>query len=86
MNLTCATSYCYPPANVTWYMSSTDISPSQSLLNTTKDEDSDLMKTTSTLQRKVMAIDDGKWVYCSASNIPGRSVNSTFPKVTVECK
>uniref|UniRef100_K1Q702 Uncharacterized protein n=1 Tax=Magallana gigas TaxID=29159 RepID=K1Q702_MAGGI len=40
INITCTTSYCYPPAYVTWYMSSTDIT---SLSTATKDETEDFI-------------------------------------------
>lgn len=83
MNLTCITSYCNPPANITWYMSSTDIT-SQST-NTT-DVSNNLVKTTSQLLSQVVKTDNGKQVYCTASNILGRSVQSIMHTVIVWCR
>lgn len=83
MNLTCTTSYCNPPANITWYMSSTDIT-SQST-NTT-DVSNNLVKTTSQLLSQVVKTDNGKQVYCTASNILGRSVQSMMHTVIVWCR
>lgn len=72
-NLTCTTSYCYPLANITWYKSMTDIT-SQSTYTT--DVFDSLVKTTSQLMIRAVKLDNEKRVYCTASNIPGQSVQS----------
>lgn len=82
INLTCITSYCDPPANITWYKSSTDIT---SQATVTIDTSNGLVRTTSSLQTLVFKMDNGKQVYCTASNIPGRSEISTVLSVVVWC-
>lgn len=82
INLTCTTSYCNPPANISWYKSSTDIT-SQS--TSTRDESGGLVRTASSLQTLVFKMDNEKQVYCAVSNIPGRSVISTVLSVAVWC-
>lgn len=84
VNLTCITSYCDPPANITWYKSTTDIhvtSQSTYIMNMSDG----LVRTTSSLQTQVVKMDVGKQVYCTASNIPGRSINSTVLTVDLWC-
>lgn len=83
MNLTCTTSYCSPPANITWYMSSTDIT-SQSTYTT--DALDSLVKTTSQLMIRAVKLDNENQVYCIASNIPAQSVQSTVHTMTVWCR
>uniref|UniRef100_A0A8W8NFL9 Hemicentin-1 n=1 Tax=Magallana gigas TaxID=29159 RepID=A0A8W8NFL9_MAGGI len=80
INLTCTTSYCNPPANISWYKSSTDIT-SQS--TSTRDKSGGLVRTASSLQTLVFKMDNEKQVYCAVSNIPGRSVISTVLSVAV---
>lgn len=82
INLTCKTSYCNPPANITWYKSSTDIT---SQATVTRDTSDGLVRTTSSLQTLVFKMDNGKQVYCTASNIPGSSVISTVLSLVVLC-
>lgn len=81
-NITCTTSYCYPPAYVTWYMSSTDIT---SLSTATKDETEDFVRTVSSLSINLGKSDNGKHVFCSARNILDQSVTSMMNTVTVLC-
>lgn len=83
MNLTCTTSYCLPPATITWYLSPTD--NINSAINTS-DSLNGLVKTKSFLQKSVDKSDNGKRVYCTANNIPGRIVNSSVHEVVVWCK
>lgn len=82
INLTCITSYCNPPANITWYKSSTDIT---SQATVTIDTSDGLVSTTSSLQTLVFKMDNGKQVYCTASNIPSSSVIFTVLSVVVLC-
>lgn len=82
INLTCKTSYCNPPANITWYKSSTDIT---SQATVTIDTSDGLVRTTSSLQTLVFKMDNRKQVYCTASNIPGSSVISTVLSLVVLC-
>lgn len=83
MNLTCATSYCYPPANITWYLSSVDIT-SQSL--SAVENTGGLLRTVSSLLYEVVKEDSGKQVYCRASNSLGEHVISSVETVNVFCK
>lgn len=83
MNLTCTTSYCLPPATITWHMSSTDnINSSMNMSNSLNG----LRKTNSYLQKSVNKSDNGKSVYCTASNIPGQSAKSLVHEVVAWCK
>lgn len=83
MNLSCTTSYCLPPAIITWHLSSTENMNSTIV---TYNESNDLVKTTSLLQKRVDKSDNGKLVFCTASNIPGRHVNSSVHTVIAWCK
>ena len=83
MNLTCTTSYCNPPANITWYLSSVDIT-SQSL--SAIEKSGGLFRTVSSLLREVVKEDNGKQVYCRASNTLGEHVISSVQTVNVLCK
>lgn len=83
MNLTCRTSHCNPPANITWYLSLTDITSYSSYEWNKVDG---LFSTTSLLLMRVDKFHTRKHIYCTARNIPGRTVNSTFPIVNVLCK
>lgn len=83
MDLNCTTSLCDPQANITWYKESKNITNNSTYL--TFKEDS-LVKTTSELQILVSKKDNGQHIYCAASNIPGRSINSTVHTLVVLCK
>lgn len=80
MYITCTTSYCYPPANITWNRSSTNIA------NQFEFTSNDLVRTSSVFSINASKSDNGKQVYCTASNISGKRVNSTVNIVTVSCK
>lgn len=82
-NLTCTTSYCNPPADITWYKSSTDIT-SQSTYTRVALNGS--VKTTSQLLNRVVKADNGQDVFCTASNTPSLSVKSMVYTLTVLCK
>lgn len=84
MNLTCKTSLCNPPANITWYLSSTDITNHSSI--TTTDNVGGLFSKESSLLMRIDKLDNEKLVYCTARNVPGRTINSTFYVVNVLCK
>ncbi|XP_078319162.1 cell adhesion molecule Dscam1-like [Crassostrea virginica] len=80
MNLTCATSYCYPPANITWYMSSDDVThQSTSTLNSVDG----LAETISMFISTVGKENTGKRVYCTASNTPNKTVISNIGTLNV---
>lgn len=83
INLTCTTSYCNPPANITWYKSTTDIT-SQSTF--TRIALNGSVKTTSQLLSRVVKTDNGQDVFCIASNTPSLSVKSMVYTLTVLCK
>uniref|UniRef100_A0A8W8NKS0 Uncharacterized protein n=1 Tax=Magallana gigas TaxID=29159 RepID=A0A8W8NKS0_MAGGI len=80
INLTCTTSYCNPPADITWYKSSTDIT-SQSTYTRVALNGS--VKTTSQLLNRVVKTDNGQDVFCTASNTPSLSVKSMVYTLTV---
>lgn len=84
VNITCTTSYCYPPANITWFISSTDITNQSNVATVLHDG---LMRTISALSIYAVKSDNGKQVYCTAGNNPGQRVllNSTVNVVTVLC-
>lgn len=82
INMTCTTSYCNPPANITWYMSSTDFTSQSNSATVTYDG---LVRTMSALSINASKSDNGKQVFCTVGNIPGQRVNSTVNVVTVLC-
>lgn len=84
MYINCTTSYCYPPANIAWYMSSTNFTNQLTL--TENNTSNGLVRTLSALSINASKSDNGKQVYCTASNISGRRINSTVNMVTVLCK
>ena len=83
MNLTCTTSASNPQANITWYKSSVDIT-SQSTFSTQRE--GGLTRTISSLQGRVVKEDNGKQLYCSASNTPNKTVTSIVQTLNVMCK
>lgn len=84
INLICITSYCNPPAYITWYKSRTDMHVTSQSTSSRNMSDG-LVRTTSSLQTQVVKMDNGKHVYCTASNIPGRSINSIVLTLAVLC-
>lgn len=83
MYINCTTSYCYPPANITWYMTATNFTNQFTL---TKNTSNGLVRTLSGLSINASKSDNGKQVYCTASNISGKRINSTVNMLTVLCK
>ena len=83
INLTCTTSYCIPPANITWYKSAGDIT---SLSSSTLVNSGDLVQTISSVQSIVVKGDNGKRVFFKASNMRGKDVTSFMNTVNVMCK
>lgn len=83
INLTCTASYCNPPADITWYKSTTDIT-SQSTYTRVALNGS--VKTTSQLLSRVFKTDNEQDVFCTASNTPSLSVKSMVYTLTVLCK
>nr|XP_022287372.1 nephrin-like isoform X2 [Crassostrea virginica] len=80
MNLTCTTSASNPQANITWYMSTVDIT-SQS--TSTTEEVGGLARTISSLQSIVGKEDNGKQINCRASNTPNQAVTSNVQSINV---
>ncbi|XP_052720144.1 carcinoembryonic antigen-related cell adhesion molecule 5-like isoform X4 [Crassostrea angulata] len=80
MIITCETSYCNPPAEITWYMSTVNITNQKNGQTNLYDG---LVRTMSTLSINAVKSDNGKHVYCTASNNPGERVNSTVNVLTV---
>lgn len=81
MNITCTTPYCYPPADITWYINFEYV-PSRYIY---RNPYNGLVRTISTLSTTVNKSDNGNEVYCTARNIPYRGVNSTMYTMTVLC-
>ena len=83
MNLTCATSYSNPAANITWIKSTEDITDQSSQ---TTDSSVGLVRTVSLLLITVVKEDNGKQVFCRASNTQDKSVSSTVNILNIMCK
>lgn len=84
MYLTCQTSNCHPPAIVTWYNDNIEIS--DHTIVTVDTNQLFLSRMKSKLQYTVMPQDNGKNIYCIASNIQGERVVSEKITVDVRCK
>lgn len=84
MYLTCQTSYCHPPATVTWYNENTKISDHTIITYDTNQYF--LSRTTSKFLYYVMAQDNGQKMNCIASNIQGERVVSNKITLDVRCK
>lgn len=84
MYLTCQTSYCQPPATVTWYIANREISDHKILTYDTNQYFHS--RTTSKLQYTAMPRDNGQNMYCFANNIKGESVVSDKITLDVRCK
>lgn len=74
MNLTCTTSESNPAANITWFMSTVDITNQSTFTIEQRDR---LSKTISSLQKIAVKKDNGKTVYCKANNTLNKYVTST---------
>lgn len=83
MNITCATSYCNPPANITWYLSSEDVTDQSTFTINRVDG---LAETVSLLLSKIGKADNGKQVHCVASNTPDKTVTSYKSTLNILCK
>lgn len=71
-NITCLTSDCRPPANITWYKENSELT---NQITSTKQNGSNLMlKTVSLQQYTGVTGDNGQQVYCRASNFEGKHV------------
>ncbi|XP_061164375.1 nectin-1-like [Saccostrea echinata] len=74
ITLTCRTDYCNPPAKITWYKATSDVT---SQATSTEDiNQEDLVRTTSVLRFTSVVGDNGQQVHCIASNAQGHSVES----------
>ena len=82
-NITCVTSYSYPPANITWYMSSLVIT-SQSTSRT--QNKAGFVRTVSSLISEAGKNDNERHVYCKANNTLSTSVTSRVHTLIVMCK
>lgn len=83
IDLTCKTSECFPPANITWYTSS--IIKTNVTNSITYGLDG-LATTISFLQSIVKEEDNLKQVYCNASNIHGEIIRSTIHTTNINYK
>ena len=83
MSLTCTTSASYPQANITWYMSSMDITNDATLMSK---DGGGLTRTISLLQSRVVKEDNRRRVYCIASNTPNMTVTSNIQSLNVLCE
>ena len=82
MNLTCATSYCKPPAYITWYKSSEDVTNQSKY---TIDRVDGLAETVSLLLITVGKKDTDKQIFCRASNTSDKTVTSIISTLQVLC-
>lgn len=82
INITCTTPYCYPPADITWYINFENM-PSKDIYRYTYK--GGLVRTISTLSTTFNKSDNGNEMYCTARNLPYQGVNSTVYTVTVMC-
>lgn len=83
MNLTCETSYCNPPANITWYKSLNDITNQSTSKTYIVDG---LTKTVSVLLSPVVKADNRNQIYCIANNTRNTKVSSSIRTLDVTCK
>lgn len=74
MRMTCVSEYCYPPANIVWYIESEEISEH---ITNVSNENNGLFQTTSTLLYTGLKDDHRKPVYCKASNLQNVEVESS---------
>ncbi|XP_048773500.2 uncharacterized protein LOC125678831 isoform X6 [Ostrea edulis] len=81
VTLTCQTDFCNPPANITWYKASSDITSQAT--STTETKNGYLVRTTSVLPYTGVAEDNDQEVHCAASNIPEQDVESMRYKLNV---
>lgn len=84
MRLTCVSEYCYPSAHITWYIGSDVVS--ESIIDNVSSGNDGLFQTTSTLQYTGVEADNGKPVYCKASNLHNITVESSRKYLDVICK
>ncbi|XP_062618156.1 cell adhesion molecule 2-like, partial [Saccostrea cucullata] len=82
ITLACQTDYCNPPAKITWYEASSDVTSQATPTEDTNQED--LVRTTSVLQFTGVVGENGQQVYCVASNTQGHSVESN--RYTIDVK
>lgn len=82
INITCTTPYCYPPADITWYINFENM-PSKDIYRYTYK--GGLVRTISTLSTTFNKSDNGNEMYCTARTLPYQGVNSTVYTVTVMC-
>nr|XP_022290407.1 cell adhesion molecule 1-like [Crassostrea virginica] len=83
MNLTCETSYCNPPANITWYKSLNDITNQSTSKTYIVDG---LTKTVSVLLSPVVKADNRNQIYCIANNTRNTEVSSSIRTLDVTYK
>ena len=83
INLSCMTSYCISPANITWYKSSVDMTSHYGSIYANR---WGLMRTILAFQITLVKEDNGKPVFCKASNIHGKDVLSSLIILNVLCK
>lgn len=85
MTLTCTTSFCIPPANISWYKSALDITKDSTSIRN-KNITNDHQQTVSTLVKTVGKSDNGEEIYCTASNIHPKTVKSETLPINILCK
>eukprot|EP00477_Mikrocytos_mackini_P003186 GAHX01003932.1.p1 GENE.GAHX01003932.1~~GAHX01003932.1.p1 ORF type:complete len:444 (-),score=28.71 GAHX01003932.1:64-1395(-) len=83
MSMTCVSEYCYPPANIVWYIESDEISEN---ITNVSNENNGLFQTTSTLLYTGLKNNHRKPVYCKASNLQNVTVESSRKYLDVICK
>lgn len=83
INLTCETSNCNPRATINWYKSSEDITNQTTFLTRSVEG---LQRTISILLSTAVKDDNGKHVFCIASNSPTLNFTSNAVTLNVLCK
>lgn len=84
ISLECQTNYCNPPSTIIWYIDGEKVSGQ---IKVTIDTNSTgISRTTSVLQYTAVPSDDGKPVYCTATNFEGYIIESRKHYLNVKCE
>lgn len=87
INLTCEASPCYPKATIRWYIKEEEINDQSIIRTEDKDGNNDYyIQTTSFLQYTGDVGDNREEIYCTAINLPNRTVKSEAFVLDVQCK
>lgn len=84
ISLECQTNYCNPSSTIIWHIDSEKVSGQIDIAIDTNG--TGLLRTTSVLQYTAVPNDDGKLVYCTATNFKGHIIASEKHLLNVKCK